>query len=97
MRPWLIITGGMLVWAVHFLALYVLASIFGSTMVARLGVGSFTILGIAADGALLVACWQQIRNPASNSLGRWTGSLGIMTAELSLVAVAWQGLPALLG
>ncbi len=97
MRLWLILLGGMIVWAVHFFALYALASIFASTIAMRAGVVLVTTACVAADGALLLASAGMIRGGRSDDVARWTGSLGAFMAGLSLLAVVWQGLPALLG
>ena len=64
MRPWFILLGGMIVWAVHFLALFILASVFESGMIARAGVGLLTLGCAATDAALLVLCWSRLATPA---------------------------------
>ena len=97
MRTWFILLGGMIVWAVHFLSLFILASVFESGMIARAGVGLLTLGCAATDAALLVLCWRAIRRSGTDSLVRWIGSLGAVMVGLSLVAVVWQSMPALFG
>jgi hypothetical protein len=86
--------GGMLVWAAHFLAIYALASIFGSGATARVGVGLVTAAALAADVALLSLCVRAIRADAPSPIAAWLGATG---AALSTISVAWQGLPAAIG
>lgn len=96
MRAWLLMLGGLIVWAVHFFALYILASIFGTTMTARLGTAVLTLACLAADGAILAATLPALRGDQAADLDRWIRGAGAVGAGLSLVAVAWQGLPALI-
>lgn len=86
--------GGLLVWAAHFFALYVLASVFESSMIARVGTGIATLAAVAANVGLLIAAR---RAEAPDAFWRWMISLGMLGVGLSLVAVLWQGLPALIG
>ena len=86
--------GGLLVWAAHFFALYILASVFESSMVARVGTGIATLAAVAANIGLLVVARRTV---AADAAARWMISLGALGVALSLVAVLWQGLPALIG
>ena len=95
MRAWLILLGGLIIWAVHFFSLYILASVFGSTMTARVGTALITTACLAANGAILALILRDGR--LVDGLDRWIGSGGAVGAGLSLVAVVWQGLPALIG
>ena len=96
MRAWFLLLGGMLVWTVHFFALYALGSIFETTAAARTGTVIVTILCLAADAWLLVLCARAARHNDAETVIGWPARLGAPVAVLSLVAVAWQGLPALL-
>jgi hypothetical protein len=96
MRAWLLLLGGMLVWTVHFFALYALGSIFETTFTARTGTVALTLACLAADGWLLVLCLRTARHYDADTVIGWPARLGAPVAVLSLVAVAWQGLPAFL-
>jgi hypothetical protein len=96
MRAWLLLLGGMLVWTVHFFALYALGSIFETTFIARIGTVAVTLACLAADGWLLVLCLRTARHHDADTVIGWPARLGAPLTVLSLVAVAWQGLPALL-
>ena len=91
---WRMMLGGLLVWAAHFFTLYVLASVFASTVVARIGTGAATLVAVAANVMILRAAW---RSDGGDPFTRWTASLGALGAALSLVAVLWQAIPALVG
>lgn len=92
MRTWTILLGGMIVWTAHFFALYFIGSIFLSTSLARWLVVVATLLCVAAD--LRLFFW--IRARRDMILDGWAASVGLVLTGLSLVAVVWQGLPALL-
>lgn len=92
MRTWLVLLGGMIVWAVHFFGLYALASVLGSGVTARIGTALLTVACLAADVALLRACLR----PADGQ-GGLPATLGASGAALSIVAILWQGLPAAIG
>lgn len=94
MRSWLIILGGMLVWTVHFFALYALASILGSSLAARIGTGLVTLACLGADAWLLVLAGRWSRAGAETPA--WVGAVGRGMAAVSIVAVLYQGLPAIL-
>ena len=96
MRAWLLLLGGMLVWTVHFFALYALGSLFGTTASARTGTIVATIACLAADVWILVLCMRTARRNDVDTVIGWPARLGAPVAALSLVAVFWQGLPALL-
>ena len=96
MRAWLLLLGGMLMWTVHFFALYALGSVFESTAPARIGTGAVTIACLAADVWILILCVRTARRNDADTVIGWPARLGAPVATLSLVAVAWQGLPALL-
>lgn len=88
MRTWAILLGGLIVWAVHFFGLYAVAEI-----APRVGlVAALTLICIAADLWLLY----RIRHlPKDDAFDAWRRSVAIGSAGLSLLAVAWQALPAL--
>lgn len=94
MPGWRIMLGGLLVWAAHFLAIYILASVFESSTIARIGTGIATLAAVAANIGLVVVAR---RAEMPDAFARWMVSLGMLGVGLSLVAVLWQGLPALIG
>ena len=60
MRTWLLLLGGLIVWAVHFFGLYAAGEIGGETTAARLAVLALTLLCLAANGAI---AWLVMRRP----------------------------------
>jgi hypothetical protein len=92
MRSWLILLGGLLLWAIHFFALYAIGEFATDGAVARLAVGLLTIIFFVADLLLFL----RIRRRRRNGFSQWRDQVGILGALLAAVAIAWQGLPALL-
>lgn len=96
MRAWAFMLGGLIVWTVHFFSIYIVASIFLTSDVARILTVLITLACLAADGVLLTSALRLLRGGGTDEAGRWNISLAALAAAISLVAVAWQGLPALL-
>ena len=87
--------GGLLVWAADFFLLYAIGSIFLDTVLARVLAGVVTLVALAADTALLLAA-SRLYRAADDDFRRWMWRVGMLGAALSLLAVAWQGFPAIL-
>lgn len=94
MPGWRTMLGGLAVWAAHFFTLYALGSVFESAPPARFGSLVATIAAVIANLAILGALRRPSAAPADDPLAFWMKSLGSLGARLSLVAVLWQGLPA---
>lgn len=95
MRKWTLLLGGLLVWAAHFFLLYGFASVFPGTELARLLTLIATVPALAADAVLLwAAAARRLVDP--DELDRWVLDVSAIGAGLSLVAVVWQALPALI-
>lgn len=94
MRTWLFLLGGLIVWAVHFFALYAVASVFPDMLVARVLTVAITLPCLAADLLLFV---HARRREAGSAMERWVKGAALSGIGLSGIAVVWQMLPALLG
>ncbi|MDD3837077.1 MAG: hypothetical protein WCY15_12345 [Phenylobacterium sp.] len=100
MARWLFLLGGMIVWLVHFLGAYGVASaadvITGQADAAGAvwGVGLLTLACAGADVALLALALPRARS-AADGLDRFLAGGAALGAGLSLLAVVWQGLPVL--
>lgn len=92
MRSWLILLGGLLLWAIHFFALYAIGEFAADGMASRLAVGLLTMVLLTAD--ILLILW--IRHRRRSGFSRWRDQVGMLGALLAAVAIVWQGLPALL-
>ena len=91
MRTWLILLGGLLVWTAHFFGIYIAASLFPGTEIARWLTGALTL---AALGALAVLGWRT--SPiAGDGLSSWLSTLSLAGIALAAVAVLYQGVTAL--
>lgn len=95
MRFWMILLGGLLVWTAHFFLLYGIASIFPGSATAKLLTLLVTIPALAIDLWILWVTITQLSRK-QDALAGWVSELGAVGAALSLVAVAWQALPAML-
>lgn len=94
MRAGAILLGGLAVWAAHFFVLYGIASVLPGRPEASWLVLTATVPAILADAWIgwRAAAWMRPTDQLHGSIGQ----IGAVGAALSLVAVIWQALPALL-
>jgi hypothetical protein len=99
MWNWFLMLGGMLVWAFHFGAIYATSSI--AAVISESDapfslwiVAAITLLCLTANAGLLA---YNLRTRPHGEVIAWMRSVGAILAGLSFVAVAWQGIPALIG
>lgn len=92
-RGWTFLLAGLIVWAVHFFALYAIASIFLTTMPARLATLGITLLCLGAD---LTLFRQARRSVFADPTERWMRGVAMSGLAVSAVAIIWQTMPALL-
>lgn len=93
MREWTILLGGLVIWAAHFFTLYAIASILPGEDEARFLVLVATLAALALDA--LVLRMALISRPKKSPGDALMAKAGIAGALLSLVAISWQGLPAI--
>ena len=96
MRGWTLLLGGLLVWTAHFFLLYGIASIFPGSSTANVLTLAVTVPALAIDGWILWVAIRRLRRDDDDGLAGWISELGAVGAGLSLVAVAWQALPAIM-
>ena len=101
MRRWLFLLAGLIVWLVHFLGVYGIASVAdvvrdAEAPAALWAVVGFTLACAAADLAILAVAVPRLRR-AADSVDRFVTGGAAFNAGLSLVAVLWQGLPVIVG
>ena len=94
MRAWAFMLGGMIVWAAHFFALYIVASIVLTSTTSRVLAALITVACLVAAGLLLQRARRALRHQGDDAFTRWQAYLAALTASLALVAILWQGLPA---
>lgn len=99
MGRWLLLLGGMIVWAIHFLGIYGIASVGdvvaeANAPAALWSIGALTLLCAGADVVIGATALRRPLTP-DDGLDRFVRTAGALGAGLSLVAVIWQGLPIL--
>jgi hypothetical protein len=93
MRAWAYMLGGLIVWTVHFFAVYIVASVFLTTTIARITTAIVTVGCLVANGWLVM----HLRRPSGgDEFSEWMRKLALTGAGLSAIAVIWQGLPSLI-
>lgn len=89
---WRLLLGGMVIWGLHFFALYGIGSIWLSSMTARLLTALTTLLCLAGEAWLLL----RLRRRAGDRLDGWMVNLSRAMIALASIAIVWQAMPALL-
>lgn len=100
MKAWLLLLGGMLIWLTHFSALYAISSIAvvadAPAFSERGAVAAATLLAGAGDiGVLALALARSQAEAATPTPERFVTRVAALGAFISLLAVLWQGLPAM--
>ncbi len=97
MGRWVLLLGGPLIWAGHFLAIYLTASI-AEQISGDTGALARTLMLAASSAAIVAALWiiaVARRLDANAPLDRFWRLVSQAGAILAIVAVIWQSLPAL--
>lgn len=101
MKVWTWMTGGLLIWAVHFMGVYGIASLADVLATAddpfwrAIGLG-FSVLCVLAAAVLLGLAVRRLRRPADD--GRpFPDQLAALGAGIACVAMVWQALPTVIG
>lgn len=88
MRTWLILTGGLLLWTIHFFALWTLSSLFEDQPAARIGFAIVTLLCLAGAASLIVVVR---RGQRSGAIPPWLAGAGLIGGACGLVSILFQG------
>lgn len=100
MQRWLYMLGGLLVWAVHFVGIYAIASI--GDVVSDADAPTWRLIGLMfgsicamiALGLLIHALRRADGGTDTNDLANTLARLG---AFLALISIIWQSLPTVVG
>ena len=92
MRSWIFLLAGLIVWAVHFFALYFIASVFLTTPLAR-SLALFVTFGCLTAVALLL--FRVLCSDTPTPMDIWMRTVALCGIGLSAVAIIWQALPVL--
>jgi hypothetical protein len=93
MRTWVLLLGGLTIWAVHFFALYAIASLLPGQPQARWWALAATVPALLACALILR---RLLTNGGTDPLDRWAGYLATLGAATALLAILWQVAPVLL-
>ncbi|NYF32570.1 hypothetical protein [Sphingopyxis sp. JAI108] len=93
MKSWLIMMGGLILWAVHFFLLYLLAEFGGGASGVRVAasLGTLAILGAMAWLGVTV-----VRVVPQNAFGRWRRRAGLLALAFGGFGIVLQYLPVVL-
>lgn len=98
MKTWAWMLGGLIVWSIHFLGVYLISSV--ADVVATADAPAWRMVGLAfslACGATTgVLLWSAARRMSGHD-ARFPDQVAALGAAVSLIAIAWQSLPMLLG
>ena len=95
MRRWFWLTAGLLVWAAHFLGVYLIASasdVWATTdgLTSRVIGLLFSAVCLATVGWVAGLLW---RRPALSPLAMWERRVGLTGAMMAGISIVWQTAP----
>lgn len=101
MGRWIWMLGGLIVWTIHFMGIYAIASL--ADVVSRADDLTWRMIGLAFSGVCLlaaltitVAAARKVRRPADAVIG-FGDQLALLGGGVATVAIVWQALPTLIG
>ncbi len=101
MRRWAWMLGGLIVWTVHFMGVYAIASL--GDVVSRADDPAWRMTGLGFSGACLLAAlaitaWaaRRLRRRTDPS-ARFGDQLAFLGGGVAAVAIVWQALPTVIG
>ena len=101
MRRWAWMLGGLIVWTVHFMGVYAIASL--ADVVSRADDFGWRMTGLAFSAACVLAALaitavaaRRVRRRADPSTG-FGDQLALLGGGVAAVAIVWQALPTLIG
>ncbi|MDP2258878.1 MAG: hypothetical protein Q8J89_04100 [Caulobacter sp.] len=103
MRRWIFTLGGLLLWAVHFVGVYAIASLADTVSTAdavgwRMAALAFSGLCLLAVLLHALLAVRRLASPsASGAADHFMGQVAAMGSVLALLAILWQTLPTLIG
>jgi len=97
MKTWALMTGGLIVWAIHFIGVYLISSIADLLVEAddarwRMAGLAFSLACVVVICGLLAAAVHRLR-----ASPRFSDQLAALGAGTALIAVLWQSLPQIVG
>ena len=101
MRRWTWMLGGLIVWTIHFMGVYAIASL--GDVVSRADDPMWRMVGLAFSAACLLAATALVMTAARRVRRRTDPSTGfgdqlaVLGGGVAAVAIAWQALPTLIG
>lgn len=103
MGRWIFTLGGLLIWAIHFLGVYAIASLADTVSRAdatawRMGALAFSGLCLLAVVFHLLAAIRRLGFSGERGVaGRFMSEIAALGSCLAVLAIAWQALPTLIG
>ena len=101
MGRWVWMLGGLIVWAIHFMGVYAIASL--ADVVSRADDAGWRMIGLAFSAFCLlaavvftIAAARRSRRVAASAVG-FGDQLAVLGGGLAAVAIAWQALPTVTG
>ena len=101
MGRWIWMLGGLIVWTVHFMGVYAIASL--ADVVSRADDPAWRMIGLAFSGvcviaalAITVVAARRVRRPADAVAG-FGDQLALLGGGVATVAIVWQALPTVIG
>lgn len=96
MRAWLVLLAGLLIWTAHFFGIYIAASLFPGTILARWLTAILTLIALGSLAAVTLPMAKRARSATRQDLSRWLEELALLASALAAIAILYQGLPSVM-
>ena len=101
MRRWAWMLGGLIVWTIHFMGVYAIASLADVVSAAddpawRMGGLAFSAACLFAALGLAALAFRRVRHP-SDSMAGFGDQLALLGGGVAALAILWQALPTVIG
>lgn len=96
MRTWLILLGGLSVWAANFLGIYFAASIWPGTVTARVIALLLTVVAFAALALILARSRRMVRRSPNDAVAAFAGFVAIGGCAVAALAFVYHAVTAVL-
>lgn len=101
MGRWIWMLGGLIVWTIHFMGVYAIASL--ADVVSRADDPAWRMIGLVFSGAcvlatlaITVAAARRVGRSADSAVG-FGDQLALLGGGVATVAIIWQALPTVIG
>lgn len=90
-QTWILLLGGLVVWAAHFFLLYAFGSIFPASDIARWLTVAATLAGLMANLTIIRMARADRGRDSGQDVASFAAHIAVPECLVSITAILWQG------